>query len=562
MKRPWGICLFIICLFFAAAPQARAFFPFSWGRQELKTDYSQTVWDRIMLDQSVSDMRRGMGEMSIARYKAAANSFAKAVIKNPQDPLPHLLYGASLYWSGKVDDAMSEYREALRLDPQNAMGYQLLGIAWGWKGDILQAQENFEKANKINPYKADTHMNLGSTYAARKNFDKALDEYRKAVELAPREALYRYQLGTLYDFMGRDAQAEESYKKALKLFYNYEDAQLALAALYEKRENYKDALKYYKKAVKTKPGDFVARLRYAYLLMRQGRAEEARGVLEGAFSIAAFKADGLALNAVYRASGRDGQTFQKQIEKFKDNLLKVPASKDVNVDVSLDYEPVSRPQPPQKSGGKFAEAYETLRGQPTAAGGESPMSFKRSFVLNGGDEAQRARQVEEFVGELEKAVTAGAQKYDVSMTLQGRTMDYASPAALTQDRAAPPKAVYDPRIVGNDMGLWVMGKTWVKYVDEIDADLREQVLANPSAQYLTLQGLAALLGGDASAASQAFDAARAKAPSDPLALLGLGTAAVMSDDDDLAMQYYRQALDVQPDNKTAKRNLKVLEQGN
>ncbi len=516
-----------------------------------------------MLDQSISDMRRGMGEMSMARYKDASNSFAKAIIKNAQDPLPHLLYGASLYWSGKVDDAMSEYREALRLDPRNAMGYQLLGIAWGWKGDIAQAQENFETASRLDPNKADTHMNLGSTYAAQKKFDKALDEYRRAVELAPREPLYHYQLGTLYDFMGRDDQAEEAYKKALKFFYQYEDAQLALAALYEKRENYKDALKYYKKAVKTKPGDYVARLRYAYLLMRMGEQNKAREVLEEAFSIVQFKADGLALNAVYRASGRGGETFRKQIEKFKDNLLKVPASKDVNVEVSLDFNPLSQPQPPSESDSRFAEAYASLRApSPLTAGAEaaSPMSFKRSFVLNASSVQEREAQVEELVAELERAVNIGADKYDVNMTLQGRTMDYASPSALTQNRTAPPKAVYDPRIVGNDMGLWVMGKTWVRYVDEIGMDLDEQVAQTPTPLYLSLQGLAGLLAGNASAAAQSFERARDKAPSDPLPLLGLGTASVMADDDAAAVSYYKEALAKDPGNKTAKRNIGVLEQ--
>lgn len=516
-----------------------------------------------MLEQSVSDMRRGMGEMSLARYKDAANSFAKAIIKNPQDPLPHLLYGASLYWSGQVDGAMSEYREALRLDPHSAMGYQLLGIAWGWKGDISQAQEHFETASRLDPNKADTHMNLGSTYAAQKKFDKALDEYRRAVELAPREALYRYQLGTLYDFMGRDEQAEEAYKKALKLFYQYEDAQLALAALYEKRENYKDALKYYKKAVKTKPGDYVARLRYAYLLMRVGEQEKAREVLEEAFSIVQFKADGLALNAVYRASGRGGETFQKQIEKFKDKLLKVPASKDVNVEVSLDYNPVRQPSQQKPSGSRFAEAYDTMRApSPLAGVGEnaSSMSFKRSFILNASSSQEREKQVEELVAELERAVNIGADKYDVNMTLQGRTMDYASPSALTQERNAPPKAVYDPRIVGNDMGLWVMGKTWVRYVDEIWSDLNEQTVQTPTPLYLTLQGLAGLLAGDAAAAAQSFQKAQTKAPSDPLPLLGLGTASVIADDDQAALSYYREALQKDPGNKTAKRNIGVLEQ--
>ena len=60
-----------------------AVFPFSFGEKTIRTDYSNTVWDQIMQDQSRSDMMRGLGEMSLARYKDAQNSFAKAVIKNP-----------------------------------------------------------------------------------------------------------------------------------------------------------------------------------------------------------------------------------------------------------------------------------------------------------------------------------------------------------------------------------------------------------------------------------------------------------------------------------------------
>ena len=167
---------FLLCavLVIAGPVPARAFFPFSFRKQELKTDYSQTVWDQIMRDQSASDMRRGMGEMAQARYREASNSFAKAVVKNAKDPMAHLLFGASLYWEGKVDEAITEYNEALRLAPNTAMAYQLLGIAYGWKGDVAQAQEYFLTANKLDPGKADTHMNLGSTYAVQNHLDKAL----------------------------------------------------------------------------------------------------------------------------------------------------------------------------------------------------------------------------------------------------------------------------------------------------------------------------------------------------------------------------------------------------
>ena len=77
----------LLILVFSAALPAQAGFPFSFRKPTIKTDYSQTVWDQMMQEQAVSDIRRGMGEMSQAQYGAASNSFAKAVIKNAKNPL-------------------------------------------------------------------------------------------------------------------------------------------------------------------------------------------------------------------------------------------------------------------------------------------------------------------------------------------------------------------------------------------------------------------------------------------------------------------------------------------
>ena len=553
--------LAVVCLVAGAlvggAPDAYAFFPFSFRKQELKTDYSQTVWDRIMLEQSVTDMRRGMGEMAQAKYREASNSFAKAVIKNSKDPLPYLLLGASLYWAGQVDDAVSEYNEALRLDPQNAMAYQLLGIASGWKGDVPQAQEYFLKANALDPNKADTHMNLGSTYAVQLKLDKALEHFRRAAELAPREPLYHYQLGSLYEAMGRDEQAEDSFKKALSLFPYYEDAQLSLGALYEKLNQPKDALKYYKKAVRTKPGDYVARLRYAFLLMRQGEAKKAREVIEEAFSITRFKADGLALNAVYRASGSSAEAFRKQIQEFKNSLEKVSPSKVVNVEVSLEFNPVSQGGTSRR-GSTFEEAYQRLRADGNAGDAQAARTFKRVFALPEGDAEQRKKQIEDFISGLEQTVAQADGKYNINMSLQGRTMDYNAPSALTQHNTAAPKAVYDPRIVGNDMGLWVMGRSWLAFVDEAAEELAGYTQCPPGDTCALLEGLAALARGNSSAAQEAFLQASQTDPQDPLAFLGLGTAAVVAGNDAQAKTYYEQALQAAPKNKVAARNLKIL----
>ncbi|MBE6420548.1 MAG: tetratricopeptide repeat protein [Elusimicrobium sp.] len=553
--------LFVTLFLLGGVCRVHAFFPFSFGKQELKTDYSQTVWDQIMRDQARTDIRRGMGEMSQARYQEASNSFAKAIVKNTKDPLGYLLLGASLYWAGKVDDAISEYKEALRHDPHNPMAYQLLGIAAGWKGDVPLAQDYFLKANRLDPNKADTQMNLGSTYAVQHNREKALEHFRRATELAPREPLYHYQLGTLYESLGRDAQAEKAFRKALRLFPAYEDAQLSLGALYEKMGQTDEALKYYKKAVRTKPGDYVARLRYAFLLVRNGRENTAREVIEEAFSVSRFKEEGLALNAVYRASGRTAQAFENQIEKFKESLLKVSPSKPIQVEVSLEYEPVAQPQNATTPQSRFEQAYEKMRAaDPLDNTGENKMAFKRMFTLPAGDRNTRAEQAENFAQGIRQALQQSAGKYQVNLSMQGRTPDYASPSALTQHTTTAPKAVYDPRIVGNDMGLWVMGRTWIKFVQEAQEELAENLSACKKGNTcLLLEGLASLASGDGYGAQAAFEKASLSYPADALPLVGLGTAFVVNGDDASAAESYKKALAVNPNNKTAKRNLKILE---
>ncbi len=541
-----------------------AVFPFSFSKPSIRTDYSNTVWDQMMQDQARSDMVRGLREMNFARYKDAQNSFAKAVIKNPKDPMGFLLLGAALYWSGKVDEAMSEYREALHLDPQNALAYQLLGIAYGWKGDLPQAQDYFQKSYELEPDKADTNMNLASTYAAQKEWDKALEHYRRAVELAPQEPLYHYQLGALYERMGRDEQAEASFKKALSLFWGYEDAMLSLGALYEKMGDDSSALKYYKKAVRTKPGDFVARLLLAKLYYQQKEPAKAREVLDGAFSIVRFKQEGLALNAVYSSSGRTAEDFAKEIESFRKNLSRVPASKDVNIEVGLEYTPLVKPQDkqPAKSSGAFEQAYQKLRSSSALPGPQDtlPMAFKRSFVLTSGSQAQREAQINEFISGLEQAVKQGEGKYDVTLSLQGRTLDYASPQALTQNNSSAPRAAYDPRMVGNDMGLWVMGKSWLALVKDALDDLSGAEAGLGKEENALLTGLAYLVAGDGTQAAQYFEAARQAAAADDLPLMGLGTAAVISGKDEDAKNFYTRALEMNPKNKTAKKNLEILQE--
>jgi tetratricopeptide (TPR) repeat protein len=188
----------------------------------------------------------------------------------------------------------------------------------------------------------------------------------------------------------------------------------------------------------------------------------------------------------------------------------------------------------------------------------SARTFRRAFSLVPTDDEQRREQIAHLAEGLKAAVAQADGKQQVNLSLQGRTPDYNSPSALTQNRTTAPKAVYDPRIVGNDMGLWVMGRTWLGFVEEAQEDLRETPSCPADNTCDLLRGLAGLALGNAPAAHHYFEQAAGQDTQDVLALLGLGTAQIIADDDQQALAFYRQALEKDPHNKVAAKNLKVL----
>jgi tetratricopeptide (TPR) repeat protein len=124
--------------------------------------------------------------------------------------------------------------------------------------------------------------------------------------------------------------------------------------------------------------------------------------------------------------------------------------------------------------------------------------------------------------------------------------------------ANPPKVTYEPRQVGNDMGLWVIGTGWMALVAEILPEPGEAPPHADSADWWTALGLAYASVGEGQRATEAFmNATRLDAASAP-AWLGRGVAAVMSGDEDGAVAALRRALALDPQNKAASDGLKWL----
>lgn len=517
-----------------------------------------------METQSLNDVRKGFYFMSVAKYEDAVTAFAKAVVKNPKEANYYLFLGRALYWSGKVDSAMAEFRTAMEINPKNGDAYQLLGIGYGWKGDIRQAQKNFEKAERLMPNRPDVKMNLSSVYASQNKLELALDYIRMAVALSPKDPLLYHQLGLISEMLGRDSSAEEAFKTSIKLYPRYEDSMLALAATYEKRNDDKDALSYYKKALKIKPEDYVARLRYANLLFTSAFEKEAKEVVEKAFSISSREGKGLAFNVSYSAvQNQTAQSsFPPELSALKKVLEETDLADDIIVDAEVNY---SLPHEFKEAKEKSLLEREMLRAlEQSRAAAAGSQTFRRSFIINGANKEERNIQIETIINTLSEALQNSPENTQSKLNVKTENAKKTVPVEGTGGNSSQ-KTAYDPRNVGNDMGLWVAGKSWVRFVAETLPDIenrifdKEQQKMEPDSFDNVLMGLAYLTLGKGNEALNYFDDALKTEPANELALLGKGTAWIVLGREDNAQNIYRQVLEINPKNKTAKKNLTFLE---
>ena len=560
-----------------------------------------TFWDNLMESQSYTNMYQGVRALSMSKYKDAEQAFAKAVIKNPDDTYGHTFLGIALYWQGQVDQAMAEYRTALKLDPNNAEAHQLLGIAYAWKGNINSALESFKKAVELAPDRPDSQMNLGSTYAALGNYDEALFHFRNAVRLDKTHPLYHYQLGSLYEVMGRDKLAEDSFKKALHLYPSYEEDILALAVLYEKQNSLTNAEVNYKKALKIKPGDSVARFRLANLLIKQNKKDDALSIISRGFLISPLSDEGLALSVSYGGSPAesvpppqkksDGKkqnkgkndfpnqplalpenpfpSADKQLESFKKRLQRIPSDKTVNIDLEIRLEPKLKPADIKENtvnegDSKTVKQKSLLQASVEAADKESmAKSFSRSFSIRPSGEDERREFLDRIFRGLNEALENASKDYDVKLSIRGGSAVADSSSLKNNASASNSKAQYNPYMVGNDMGLWVAGKGWVKYVQEVLPEAESRLKNGDGVDYM-LYGLAALTLGEGKEALEAFTSAYMEGfalgnkAMQENSLLGRGTAYIILGLEEEALKQYEAVLSVNPENKIALENKKIL----
>lgn len=543
-----------------------------------KTEPGQeTIWDQIMASQARKGLIQGHEYLQRKQYGRALDEIQRALAENPKDPVAHMMLGVAQYWNGMVDESIASYKTSIELNPDDAEPHVLLGISYAWKDDQKDAEVEFHRATELDPTRADSFMNLGSIRESLGDYPGSLEMSRKAVEIDKKNPLYRYQLGSIYRKLGRDADAVAEFSEAVKLQPDYEDALLELGCAQEREHRPKDAIATLRKAVDLKPGDSVARLRLARLYLIQGDVSKARKVLLDAFHLTPEEGGpGLQLSVAFSggqrpqpagAGGPSGPEKKKAepapeppaddpLSMFERNLRRVPLDQAAVMHVDAVFLP--RPKLVKNAPGESASSLRKALAAAAAGQDSAPKSVRRDYPLTATDEAGREAQIKKVMDELRQVMRDAPPDADARLGMNLTFTHLAEAGRANADPSHPPKVTYEPRQVGNDMGLWVIGTSWMALVAEIlpeDADIP----ARPGdADAWVVRGLAHATVGEGQKAMESFLNATKLDPRSVTAWLGKGVAAAMSGDEDGAVAALRRALEIDPKNKTAADGLKWL----
>ncbi|UPT75185.1 MAG: tetratricopeptide repeat protein [Elusimicrobiota bacterium] len=444
------------------------------------------------------------------------------------------------------------------------------------EGESPAAEAAFKKATELDPSRADAQMNLGSIRETRGDVPGALELFRKAIDLDKKNPLYRFQLGQLYRKLGRDADAAEQLREAVRLEPTYEDAMLELGCAEERLKEDKSAAATLKRAVSLKPGDSVARMRLARLQLKAGDAKKARATLAEAFHLTPEAGGaGLQLSVSYaggKRAARPGELPEDAkphgekpadampepadpLAVFERNLRRVPLDKGAVMRVDAVFLP--RPKLARAGPGEGASLKKALaRAHDGSPAGGRPQAVRRDYALKAGDAAPRDAQIKSIMDDLRRAMAEAPPDTDARL---GMNLTFTRPVeAGRADAENPAKVSYQPRQVGNDMGLWVIGTGWMALVAEVLPDAGEKPEHPDDADWWTTTGLAHAAVGEGQRADAAFRRATELDPKSVPAWLGRGVSGVMVGDELAAADALRRALDIQPRNKAAQDGLKWL----
>lgn len=232
-------------------------------------------------DDGKSVQMRGLTLYRLGRPSAALQYLEHARQWNPDSDVDvNYVIGRCYIDSHKYDDARAAFAAQYRLDPDTGAAYLILAQILLTLELPEMAEENANKALQVSPNIALAHFVLGKIYLARRDTSHALEQFEQERKINPTYyPLYQF-LGDLYIKAGQLREAQHSLTEAISLDQSSTGPFILMGRVFLDENNPETAVSYLQHAEQMDSSNFITHYLLGRAYKQMGRNEDAKRELD------------------------------------------------------------------------------------------------------------------------------------------------------------------------------------------------------------------------------------------------------------------------------------------
>ena len=209
----------------------------------------------------------------------AFECYNRAIDEMPGFSALYVALGDVYRKTGKLDEAIVEYKMALWIDILNHSAYSGLVQTYEELGDYDNAIAYYQKYIKIHPNNAVLHSNIANLYFMKGESDAAISHYQSALVINPKPdwtSIVAQTLGYIEQNVIKNVDcAIANYQLANSLTPKEMDVYISLGSAFYDNEDYDNALIIYRRALELEPKNSKIHCNLGYLHWGMGDLDEA-----------------------------------------------------------------------------------------------------------------------------------------------------------------------------------------------------------------------------------------------------------------------------------------------
>ncbi len=219
----------------------------------------------------------------LERFRDANSLFFEATKADPELWQALLPWGELMLEKYNTADARGIFEDALEINPNLAPG--LLGLAKVARSDNFEAAKAAaEQALEINPNLVAAHDFLAELEIALGRYEKALEILETPLKVNPNSLSSRSLRAVAFYLLKQEQKYAQEESGILAINPSYGDMYYQIADVLAKRYLFRESVTFYRQALELDPENWQAYAGLGTSLSRIGKEDEAKQMLEKAFS--------------------------------------------------------------------------------------------------------------------------------------------------------------------------------------------------------------------------------------------------------------------------------------